>query len=303
MSSLLQSVLVLFLFTMSALAVEHQTIVLWPNGAPGPANAKGQERDITQPSDRLVAGRALMHLTDVSVPNLTVYPASAANATGAAVIVFPGGGYRILAYDLEGTEICDWLNGIGITAILVKYRVPQPQDPATRFKEPLQDAQRAVGIVRHHAKEWGIDGSRIGVLGFSAGGHLSAVLGNHSEERTYERVDDADSENCHPDFVVLVYPAYLSEENKGTQVAAEGHPAANRTPPTFIVQAEDDKSFIDGTLLYYRALTDARIPAELHVYAAGGHGYGLRATGNPVSGWPRLVEAWMRDRKLLNARG
>ncbi|MBV8831574.1 MAG: alpha/beta hydrolase [Acidobacteriaceae bacterium] len=244
-----------------------------------------------------------MHLTDVSVPNLTVYLAPTAKATGAAVVVFPGGGYRILAYDLEGTEICDWLNGIGITAVLVKYRVPQPQDAATRFKEPLQDAQRAVGIVRHHAKEWGIDGARIGVLGFSAGGHLCAVLSNHSEERTYERVDESDAENCRPDFVVLVYPAYLSEENKGTQVAPEARPSANRTPPTFIVQAQDDKSYIDGTLLYYRAVTDAQIPAELHVYPAGGHGYGLRATGDPVSGWPRLVEAWLQDRKLLNGKG
>jgi acetyl esterase/lipase len=287
---------------MPALAVEHQTIDLWPGGAPGPANVKGQERDITEPSDRLVAGRPLMHLTDVSVPNLTVYPAPPAKATGAAVVVFPGGGYRILAYDLEGTEICDWLNSIGITAVLVKYRVPQPQDAATRYKEPLQDAQRAVGIVRHHAKEWGIDVARLGVLGFSAGGHLCAVLSNHSEERTYERVDDADSENCRPDFVVLVYPAYLSEENKGTEVAPEARPSATRTPPTFIVQAQDDKTYIDGTLLYYRTLTDAQIPAELHVYAAGGHGYGLRPTGDPVSGWPRLVEAWLRDRKLLNGK-
>ncbi len=294
--------LMTFTLATSILAADHQTMLLWPNGAPGPNNTEGQEKDITAPSDRLVAGRPLMHLTNIAAPELTLYRAPESRNTGAGVIVFPGGAYRILAYDLEGTEICEWLNHIGVNAILVKYRVPQPQDPSSRFKQPLQDAQRAIGIVRHQAKQWGIDPGRLGVLGFSAGGHLSAVLSNNFNTRTYDHVDDADNENCRPDFVVLVYPAYLSLNGKGETVAREAQPEQSKTPPTFIVQAEDDHSFIDGTLLYFRALTDARVPAELHVYTAGGHGYGLRQTGDPVSTWPHLVESWMRDRKLLNGK-
>jgi len=291
--------LLLLMSATLVFAAEKQAIPLWPNGAPGPHNTTDDEKDITTPSDRLVAGRPLMHLTNISTPILTLYRAADANNTGVGILVFPGGGYNILAYDLEGTEICEWLNSIGVNAILVKYRVPQPQNAASRFKEPLEDAQRAVGVVRHHAREWGMDSGRIGVLGFSAGGHLSAVLSNSFDKRTYDRIDEADAESCRPDFVVLVYPAYLGGNGK---VAPEVQPLEGHTPPTFMVQAEDDAKYIDGTLLYYRALADARVAAELHIYSAGGHGYGLRQTGDAVSAWPRLVESWLRDRKLITAR-
>jgi acetyl esterase/lipase len=231
-------------------------------------------------------------LTNITDPTLTVYRPSQANSTSAAVVVFPGGGYRILAIDLEGTEVCEWLNRIGITAVLVKYRVPEVA-AIPRYQAPLQDAQRALGIVRNHASDWKIDPQRIGVLGFSAGGHLSATLAQHFAQRTYPHIDAADDLSCRPDFTILVYPAYLSIEDKGDQIAPEVEPAAG-TAPLFIVQAEDDHSFIQGTLLYYCRLISTKIPAELHVYETGGHGYGLRPTSAPFTGWPHLAEAWLR---------
>ena len=257
-------------------AAAHQTIPLWPDGAPGEKATTEAERDTSTPNDGLVAGKPVIRLGNVSTPTVTLYPASKARNTGAAVLVFPGGGYRILAYDLEGTEICDWLNSIGVTAVLVKYRVPEPK-LAPRYQQPLQDAQRAVGMVRSHARDWGVDPQRVGVLGFSAGGHLSAVLTNTPTKRPSPTEDEADQMSSRPDFTVLIYPAYLSIDDKGETLVPEVKPSS-QTPPTFIVQAENDKPFIGGTLLYYRALADAKAPAEMHLYSAGGHGYGLRRT-------------------------
>ena len=278
-------------------AQNHQTVPLWPSGAPGAKATTEPERDTTTSNDRAVAGKPVVRLSNVTAPSLTIYPAPKGKNTGAAVLVFPGGGYRILAYDLEGTEICDWLNSIGMTAVLVKYRVPEPKG-VPRYQQPLQDAQRAVGIVRSHAKDWGVDPQRIGVLGFSAGGHLSAVLSNALAERTYPAVDKADGVSSHPDFAILVYPAYLSVNDKGETLAPEVKPS-EQTPPTFIVQAENDKPFIGGTLLYYRALADAKAIAEMHLFSTGGHGYGLRSTDDPVTTWPQMAEAWLRYQKVL----
>ena len=280
-----------------ASGADSQVIPLWPNGAPGEKAITEPEKDTTTASDGNVAGKPVIRLGNVTAPTLTLYRAPQNKSTGAAVLVFPGGGYRILAYDLEGTEICEWLNSIGITAVLVKYRVPGPKG-ALRYGQPLQDAQRAIGIVRNHASDWKIDPQRIGVLGFSAGGHLSAVLSNTSAERTYSKVDEADSVSSRPNFVILIYPAYLSVNDKGEVLAPEVKPS-NQTPPTFIVQAENDRPFIAGTLLYYRALADAKATAEMHLYSAGGHGYGLRHTDNPVTNWPRLAEGWLRYQELL----
>ena len=271
-------------------AADHQTLPLWPNGAPGEKATTEPERDTSKPNDHLVAGKPVIRLGNVTTPTMTLYPAPKETRTGAAVLVFPGGGYSILAYDLEGTEICDWLNRIGVTAVLVKYRVPQPKD-LPRYQQPLQDAQQAIRIVRSHAGEWGIDPQRIGVLGFSAGGHLSAVLSNAPAQ-------EVDGMSSRPDFAVLIYPAYLSVDNKGETIAPEVKPS-DRTLPTFIVQAENDKPFIGGTLLYYRALAEAKVPAEMHLYSAGGHGYGLRRTNDPVTNWPQLAEAWLRSQKVL----
>jgi acetyl esterase/lipase len=274
-------------------------IPLWPNGAPGEKGDIGVEADTTKPNGDLVAGRRVIRLGNVSVPTLAVYQPDPAKKTGAAVVVFPGGGYNILAMDLEGTEVCEWLNSIGVTGVLVKYRVPARKG-LPRYAAPLQDAQRALGLVRAHAAEWGIDPHRVGVLGFSAGAHLSAALSNNYESRVYPALDTADQANCRPDFAVLVYPGGLNQRETADKLGPEVTPSA-KTPPTFLVQAEDDPVRVENSLLYFQALKTAKVPAEMHLYAKGGHGYGLRATENPVTRWPALVEAWMRGLGVLPA--
>ena len=195
------------------------------------------------------------------------------------MVVFPGGGYHILAIDLEGTEVCDWLNSAGITCVLVKYRVPD-SGPYPKSSAALQDAQRALGLVRAHAGEWHIDPHRIGVLGFSAGAHLAAALGTHFDQRLYDPIDAADRLSCRPDFAVIVYPGYLALEEKNFAPNAD-IPVTGKTPPSFIVQAEDDPVHVENAVVYFLALKAAKVPAELHIYAGGGHGYGLRRTRTP----------------------
>lgn len=281
----------------------HVTMPLWPGAAPdagpgAPANLP-PEVDTTTPDQPLIAGRRIIRLGSVSRPTLTVYSPKG-NNTAPAVVVFPGGGYQILAIDLEGTEVCDWLNGIGVTCVLVKYRVPNtgpyPKSPAA-----LEDAQRAVGLVREHAAEWHIDPHRVGVLGFSAGAHLAAALSTHYEQRLYTPVDAADKESCRPDFAVIVYPGYLAIADKGMAANAEIHPTAD-TPPTFIVQAEDDPVHVENAVVYFMQLKTAKVPAELHIFAQGGHGYGLRRTALPVTAWPQLAETWLHTIKVLPAQ-
>ncbi len=215
------------------------------------------------------------------------------------MVVFPGGGYRILAIDLEGTEVCDWLNSIGVTCVLLKYRVPYTGADHNSIAA-LQDAQRAMGLVRLHAAEWGIDPNRIGVLGFSAGGHLAANLSTHFEQRVYDPVDAADKLSCRPDFAVLIYPAYLVLDDKDFAPNPDIHPTVD-TPPTFIVQAEDDPVHVENALVYFHELKNANVPAEMHIYAQGGHGYGLRLTALPVTTWPDRLETWLRTIKMLPA--
>jgi len=269
----------------------HVTLKLWPNGAPGEATAKGPEADTTTEKSDLIAGRRVARLGNVTEPTLTVYEPKG-KKTGAAVVVFPGGGYYILAIDLEGTEVCEWLNRAGVTCVLVKYRVPLT-GPYPKSAAALQDAQRAMGLVREHAAEWGIDPKRVGVLGFSAGGHLSAAVSTHYEKRLYEPVDAADKLSCRPDFAVVVYPGYLAQEDKGMATNADIQPTAD-TPPTFLVQAEDDPVHVENATNYFLQLKKAGVQAELHIYAEGGHGYGLRRTSLPVTGWPALVETWLK---------
>ncbi len=267
-----------------------QTLPLWPNGAPGaPANPPA-EADTTTAKDNLIQGKPVIRLGNVSLPTLALYPAPN-NTSGAAVVVFPGGGYHILAMDLEGTEVCAWLNTAGITCAVVKYRVPD-SGPYPKSSAALQDAQRAVGMVRAHAAEWHIDPHKIGVLGFSAGAHLAAVLSTNYEHRLYDAIDPADSLSCRPDFAVIVYPGYLALADKNFAPNPNIQPT-NQTPPTFIVQAEDDPVHVENAVVYFRALKNAKVPAELHVYANGGHGYGLRPSALPVTQWPRLVETWL----------
>jgi acetyl esterase/lipase len=244
-----------------------------------------------------VAGRAVIRIGNVSAPTLTLYlaaPASGSAPDGSAVVVFPGGGYRILAIDLEGTEVCNWLNSLAVNCVLVKYRVPD-SGPFPKSEAALQDAQRAVGMVREHAAEWHIDPKRVGVLGFSAGGHLAAALSTYYQQRMYAAVDEADRLSCRPDFALIIYPGYLANADKGFEFSPD-IPVTPSTPPAFLVQAEDDPVHVENAVEYFMALKKAGVPAELHVYAQGGHGYGLRETAKPVTDWPHLAEVWMKGR-------
>lgn len=272
---------------------EHR---LWPEQAPNETGTLEPERNISKPDDHQVAGQSVIRLGNVSQPTLQFYPAAAEKNTGTTVVVFPGGGYNILAMDLEGTEVCQWLNSIGVNAALVKYRVPR-REGREKHDAPLQDAQRAIGIARHRANEWKINPDRIGVLGFSAGGHLAATASLNYQQRTYTAIDAADQVSCRPDFSILIYPAYLLSEDP-KQLAKEMK-ITSETPPTFLVMTQDDPIDVRNVLVYASSLQEQKIPFELHVFPRGGHGYGLRPTEMPVSGWPRLVEDWMRQSKWL----
>jgi acetyl esterase/lipase len=272
---------------------EHAVVKLWPKGVPGaPAAATGPEVNTSTATSEKIAGEPVVRLGNVSVPTLTVYqPKGTSN--GAGVVVFPGGSYSILAMDLEGTEVCDWLNSRGIACFLLKYRVPET-GPYPKSVAALEDAQRAVGMVRARAGEWKVDPKKIGVLGFSAGAHLVAAVSTHYETRLYAKVDAADDLSCRPDFAVLVYPGNLADAEKGMKFSPD-IPVTRDTPPTFLVQAEDDPVHVENAVEYFLALKDAGVPAELHVYAEGGHGYGLRRTKLAVTRWPELVEEWMKS--------
>jgi len=273
-----------------------EAIPLWPNGAPGETGAIGREVDTDTPTNRLVAGRKMIRLSNVSQPTITLYHPSKDKDTGAAVVVCPGGSYSILAMDLEGTEVCQWLNSIGVTGVLLKYRVPKrPGDDHHLL--PFQDVQRAFGLVRSRAPQWNLDPKRIGILGFSAGGHLAARLSNNFDRRVYEYVDDADQASCRPDFTVLIYPAYLVLKDQNA-LAPEFSVTTN-TPPTFLTQTEDDPIGVDNSLCYYLALKKAGVPVEMHLYATGGHGYGMRLTEKSCTGWPDRAEEWLRATGVL----
>jgi acetyl esterase/lipase len=277
-------------------------IPIWPGAAPDAQPVPGPEY-CTVRNDPLAAGKPWVAVCDVSRPTMTVYPPKGKNRN-AAVVVFPGGGYDVLAIDLEGTEVCDWLASRGITAVLLKYRVPgsgphyDPQlDRPVVPKSPaaLEDAQRTVGLLRFRAAEWHIDPHKIGVLGFSAGGHLAAAISTHFEKRSYPAVDAADQESCRPDFAVVLYPGHLCVHGKKFELDPDIQANITRqTPPTFLLQAEDDPvDDVNNSLVYSIALRKAGVPVEMHLYAQGGHAFGLRRTKSPITGWPRLVEAWL----------
>lgn len=278
----------------------HKQIAIWPNGVPGGAAANAPpEVDTTTAKDQLIAGRPLIRLGHVSVPTITPYAPKKANGNTPAVVVFPGGGYQILAIDLEGTEVCDWLNSAGVACVLLKYRVPN-SGPYPKSAAALQDAQRAVGLVREHAAAWHIDPKRVGVLGFSAGGHLAAALSTHFDKRLYEPVDAADQLSCRPDFAIVIYPGYLALAEHHMEANPEINPTV-QTPPTILVQAEDDPVHVENATTYFLQLKNAHVPAELHIYAEGGHGYGLRRTALPITTWPKTVEIWLHTIHVLGA--
>ena len=275
-------------------------IPLWPNGAPDEKGNISEEHDTTKSNGDLVSGQRVIRLTDVSQPTITLYRPSKSKANGAAVVVCPGGGYSILAMDLEGTEICRWLNSIGVTGVVLKYRVPKRSGDEKHLL-PLQDVQRALGLVRFHAAEWSLDPKRIGILGFSAGGHLAANLSNNFDQRAYKAVDQADQASCRPDFSMPIYPAYLVLKNQTNALAPELRVTTD-TPPTFLIQTENDAVGVQNTLYYYLALKNANVPVEMHLYSDGGHGYGLRPSDKLVSTWPKRAEDWMHELGLLERK-
>lgn len=279
---------------------QNATVELWPGKPPGRIAATEPEADTSGTDGRPVAGKPVIRLGNVSKPILTVYSPPAEKNTGAAVLVAPGGGYHILAYDLEGTEVCQWLGSIGVTGVLLKYRVPKPKGES-RPIEALQDAQRAMGIIRANAKEWAIDPQRIGVLGFSAGGHLSARLSTNYTTRAYETVDETDKLPCRPDFAVLVYPAYLFEKDaNAAELTSPMLPVDRNTPPMFLTMAFDDRVGPENILRMGLSLKKHNVPAEVHLYPTGGHGYGLRANEHQATSWPKRCEQWMASSGFLS---
>jgi acetyl esterase/lipase len=268
----------------------HAQMPIWPGAVPDAQPVPGPEYVTNVPP---TTGVPWIAVCNVSQPTMTVYSPKGTN-TGVAVVVFPGGGYNCLAIDIEGTEICNWLTSKGITAVLLKYRVPTRGSGAYAESLPaLEDAQRTVGLVRFHAAGWHIDPHKIGVIGFSAGGHMVAATSTHFDQRSYPAVDAADKESCRPDFAIALYPGHLWNDD-GNFKLNPSVPVTTNTPPTFLVQAENDPvDNVNNSLVYYLALKNAGVPVEMHLYAQGGHAYGLRRTKFPITEWPRLVETWL----------
>lgn len=271
------------------------TIPLWTGKPPGDTTeALEPERDTSGPNGRQVAGKPVIRLGNVTTPALAVFKPEKPN--GASVVICPGGGHHILAWDLEGTEVAEWFNRMGVTAFVLKYRVPF-RDKAVRYRAAVQDAQRAISLIRSRAGEWNLDSKRIGILGFSAGGE-TAALATLLNERLYEATDTTDKQPFRADFAILVYPAYLANKD-GT--ALQSHVTIPKDcPPFLLIHAADDPVTADSSLLLFQALKKAKVSAELHIFASGGHGYGLRPTQEAVTRWPKLAEDWVKPR--LTAR-
>jgi acetyl esterase/lipase len=280
----------------AAFAADPLTVDLWPGKAPGETGSIGTEKYLDQKPNE----KPVKRLTNITHPTLTLFRPSRAKDTGVSVVIAPGGGYNILAWDLEGEEVAAWLNSIGVTGIILKYRVPR-REGTPSSKPPVQalmDAQRAISLVRSKAGEWGLDPKRIGMLGFSAGGHLTAWASTHFDERAYPTIDDVDKVSCRPDFAVLIYPGYLDRKNDSENPVAH---VSSSTPPTFLAQAADDPVSCRNSVEMFLALKNANVPAELHIYNSGGHGFGLRPSDHPCSKWPSRCEEWLRDRGIISS--
>ncbi len=246
----------------------------------------------------LRASSDLEHIRYVETPSLTLYPADEKLANGCCVIVCPGGGYNVLAWKKEGLEVAEWFNSIGVSAVVLKYRVPRLSKSQFHLK-PLQDAQRAIRVVRQHAKDWKIDPARVGVLGFSAGGHLTLMTGMHFAENSYEPQDDIDKLSARPDFICPIYAAYQGVEYADNGPLGDLIKVTKETPPTFLgVTAKDSGRGVHAAQLFVE-LHKAGVPAELHIYEHGGHGYGLRPSQDPVSTWNVRLGEWLKRRGLL----
>jgi acetyl esterase/lipase len=285
---------------LRSVAAESAIVVdVWSGPPPGEPMKVGPEVDITKPTDRLIAGQRIIKLGNVAQPQLHVFLPPAARRNGTAVLVCPGGGFNILAWDLEGTEVAGWLNSLGVAAVVLKYRVPtNTRDP--KWLAPVQDAQRSISVVRSRAAEWGIAPDRIGALGFSAGGCVAGHVALAPAERRYPLGDAVDRVSCRPDFAVLLYPAYLVDD-KSLQLKSE-FVVNKEAPPMFFVHAADDRIRAENSVQLFLALRRVDVSAELHVYEKGGHGYGLRPVADvPVTMWSDRCGAWLRGRGLLAA--
>ena len=273
------------------------TLDVWPGTPPGETKDLPPEADQTKDTDRLIAGRRIIKLGNVSRPQLAVFKPAKEKDTGAAVVICPGGGFNILAYDLEGTEVAEWLNSLGVTGIVLKYRVPA-RDPAKRWLAAVQDAQRAVSLVRGRAAEWGLDPNRIGILGFSAGGVTAAYTALSGADRHYAPLDRVDQIACRPDFALLIYTGGFVE--RGQTTLRSGVAVGPGTPPLFLVHAFDDGVPVENSLLLAAEVKKHGGSAEVHVYDTGGHGYGLRHVPElPVTTWPARAAEWLARRGLL----
>jgi acetyl esterase/lipase len=286
-------ILIPFLAVPGRAAEMPLVLDLWLGKAPGAAEKVGEEK--------LTGNKGSRQLTNVSRPTITVFRPEKTKETGVAVLIAPGGGYNFLAWDHEGEDVASWLNALGITGILLKYRVPMPPGPARDNPSfaPHQDAQRAMRLARSKAKEWGIDPNRIGMLGFSAGGHLTAMTATSFDTRAYEPIDDTDQMSYRPDFAVLLYPGGVVR--RGSDALVPGVHVSKETPPAFFAHCSDDRVSAENSVMMYVALKRAGVPAELHIYASGGHGFGLRPSKHPSSQWPKRCEEWLRDRGILAA--
>lgn len=277
--------------TTIAQAADPQPVDLWPGKPPGEVKALPPEQDVNKPTDKLVGDRKIIKLTNVSTPQITVFQPPADKRTGCALIICPGGGYHILAYDHEGTECAEYFAARGITGIVLKYRVPF-RNPDKRWEAAVQDAQRAISLVRRRASEWRIDHERIGILGFSAGGETAGLAAILHAQRQYQAVDKVDEVSCRPDFAALIYAGGF--ENKKEPWTLQDHVKVDSsTPRMFLVHAQDDGVSVANSTLLFQELKKAKVDAELHVYASGGHGYGMRNTGHPVNTWPDRCAEWI----------
>lgn len=281
----------------ATLAAEPIVIDLWSDQMPGDVRDLPSEADQTKPADKLIAGRPIVRLGNVSRPQIAVYRPDAVKANGAAMLICPGGGHHILAYDLEGIEVAQWCNSIGITGIVLKYRVPF-HDPERKWTAAVQDTQRAMSLVRARADRWNVDRKRIGICGFSAGGQAAALASVFSDDRQYKPIDDVDQIPSRPDYMLLVYPGGLVQ--KDTSVLHDYIKVSKDVPPTFFTHAFDDFCPVENTLSFANAIKAAGGSAELHVFPTGGHGYGLRQTDELVTRWPELAESWLRRLKVLS---
>ncbi|MEM9943769.1 MAG: alpha/beta hydrolase [Planctomycetota bacterium] len=276
---------------------EKETINLWPKGLPSDAVKLDDKRIENLKAKQAVHPRG--HILYVETPTLTVYQPEKETANGCGVIVCPGGGYNVLAWKHEGLELAEWLNSFGVTAFVLKYRVPR-RVPDKIHWEPMQDVQRAIRLVRHQASKYNVDSDRIGVLGFSAGGHLSVMSGVQYQTKCYDPVDEADQVSCRPDFICPIYVAYLAN-GYADNVAELGDlvTVTEKTPPTFMAVTWDDKFRGAQSALLFSRLKEFGVPAELHAYSKGGHGYGIRDNGNPVSEWHHHLKAWLQHSGFL----